>query len=161
MAICCEDVVEFAPLFRDVAGRIIWAVPDVDVGGSLPIRQHPYRLPPSKQQVLKEELFYMLKIGAIERGQSEWILPVVLVPKPDQISRPCIDYRKVNQVTRADAFPIPRLEDCIDRIGRAVVVSELDLLKGYWQVPLMPEQRKSQPLFLRKGWTCVMCCHSG
>lgn len=80
----------------------------------------------------------MLKIGAIERGQSEWSSPVVLVPKPDQTSRPCVDYRRVNQVTRADAFPIPQLEDRIDRIGRAVVVSKFDLLKGYWQVLLTP-----------------------
>ena len=47
-----------------------------------------------------------------------------------------IDYRKVNQVTKTDAFPIPRLDDCIDRIGRAQYVSKLDLLKGNWQVPL-------------------------
>lgn len=62
----------------------------------------------------------------------------MLVPKPDDMSRPCINYRKVNRVTKADAFPILRLEDYIDRIGRAEVVSKLDLLKGYWQMALKP-----------------------
>lgn len=66
----------------------------------------------------------------------------MLVPKSDCSIRFCIDYRKVNQVTRTDAFPIPRLEDCIDRIGRAKFVSKLDLLKGYWQVPLTPRAQQ-------------------
>lgn len=135
-------VAEFSPLFQDVPGRTSQAVHDVDIGNSPPIKQHPYRLAPSKAQTLREELLYMLDIGAIEHGQSDWSSPVVLVPKSDNTSRPCIDYRKVNQVTKADAFPIPRLEDCIDRIGRAEVVSKLDLLKGYWQVPLTPRAKE-------------------
>ena len=98
-----------------------------------------------------EGLSYMLEIGATERGQSEWSSPVVLVPKPDQTVRPCIDYRKVNQVTRADAFPIPQLEDCIDRIGRATVVSKLDLLKGYWQVPLTSRAKEISAFVMAEG----------
>lgn len=50
--------------------------------------------------------------------------------------RPCIDYRKVNNVTKTDAYPILRLEDCTDKIGSAQFVSKFDLLKCYWQVPL-------------------------
>ena len=144
-------VAEFSPLFQDVPGRTSLAVHDVDVGSATPIKQHPYRLAPSKLQILKEEVSYMLKIGAIERGQSAWSSPVVLVPKPDDTSRPCIDYRKVNQVTKADAFPIPRLEDCIDRIGRAQVVSKLDLLKGYWQVPLTPNAKEISAFVTPEG----------
>lgn len=93
----------------------------------------------------------MLEIGAIERGQSEWSSPVLLVPKPDHTLRPCIDYRKVNQVTKADAFPIPRLEDCIDRIGGAEVVSKLDLLKGYWQAPLTPKAKEISAFVTPEG----------
>lgn len=75
----------------------------------------------------------MLQTGAVEPGQSEWSSPVELVPKPDDTSQPGIDYRKVNQVTKADAFPIPRLEDCIDRVNMAEALSKLDLFKGYWE----------------------------
>lgn len=63
-------LVEFSPLFKDVPGQTTLTVHDVDVGGSSPIKQHPYRLPPSKLHVLKEELSYILEIGATERGQS-------------------------------------------------------------------------------------------
>lgn len=71
----------------------------------------------------------------------------MLIPKPDGSTRFCIDFRKVNAVTKTDVFPIPRLEDCIDRIGKAQFVSKLDLLKGYWQVPLS-EQAKEVSAFV-------------
>ncbi len=123
----------------------------MDIGTSPPIKQHPYWLATSKLQSLKEELSYMLETGIIERGQSEWSFPVVLVLKPDHTARPYIDFRKVNQVTKADAFPIPLLEDCIDWIGRAEVVSKLDLLKGYWQVPLTPRAKEISAFVTPKG----------
>ena len=48
----------------------------------------------------------------------------------------CTDYRKVNSVTKTDSFPIPRIEDCIDKIGNAKYLTQFDLLKGFWQLPL-------------------------
>ena len=135
-----EDVVqlvgEHMALFQDTPGLTQLVTHDVDTGNAPPIKQHPYRIHPSKWAKVKEELVYMEEIGAIEQGSSEWSSPLVPVPKPDQTVRPCIDYRKVNCVTRSDAYPIPRLEDCIDKIGHAQFVSKFDLLKGYWQVPL-------------------------
>ncbi|KAL2102623.1 hypothetical protein ACEWY4_001791 [Coilia grayii] len=131
-------VEEFPDLFRDRPGRTNLAIHDVDTGDALPIKQQPYRVGPTKLKKVQEEVDCMLQLGIVQPSYSEWSSPVVLVPKPDGSVRFCIDYRKVNQVTRTDAFPIPRLEDCIDRIGRAQYVSKLDLLKGYWQVPLTP-----------------------
>lgn len=69
------------------------------------------------------------------------------VLKPDNTVHPCIDFRKVNNVTKTDAYPIPRLEDCIDKIGNAHFVSKFDLLKGYWQVPLT-DRAKSVSAFV-------------
>ena len=48
----------------------------------------------------------------------------------------CTDYRKVNSVTKTDAFPIPRIDDCIDKVGNSKYVTRVYLLKGFWQVPL-------------------------
>ena len=48
----------------------------------------------------------------------------------------CTDYRKVNSVTKTDSFPIPRIDDCIDKVGNSKYVTKFDLLKGFWQVPL-------------------------
>lgn len=60
----------------------------------------------------------------------------MLIPKPDGTSRFCTDYRKVNAVTVRDSFPLPRIDDCVDTVDAAAYVTKLDLLKGYWQVPL-------------------------
>ncbi len=60
----------------------------------------------------------------------------MLVTKGDGSARFCTDYRKINALTVPDCFPLPRMEDCVDTLGPARFVSKLDLLKGYWQVPL-------------------------
>ena len=78
----------------------------------------------------------MLENDLIEASSSEWNSPYELVQKPDGTYRLFTDFRQVNKVTKSDLYPIPRVDDCVDRIGNAKFVSKLDLLKGYWQVPL-------------------------
>ncbi|PIK55799.1 hypothetical protein BSL78_07287 [Apostichopus japonicus] len=84
----------------------------------------------------------MLKHDIIEPSDSEWSSPCILVPKPDGSFRFCTDYRKVNTVTRTDSYPIPRVDDCIDRIGNARFVTKFDLLKGYWEIPLTDRAKR-------------------
>ena len=104
-----------------------------DVELSKPVKQHPYRMNPVKQQILREEVQYLLDNDFIEPSQSEWSSPCILVPKPDGTFRMCMDYRKVISVTKTDTFPIPRINDCIDNIGQAKYVTKFDLLKGFWR----------------------------
>ena len=129
-------LLEFEHLFPDVPTRTDRIYHDVDVGNADPVKQHPYRLNPSKQKYLKEEIKYLLENDFIEPSNSSWSSPCILVPKPDGSYRMCTDYRKVNSVTKTDTFPIPRMDDCIDKVGKARYVSKFDLLKGFWQVPL-------------------------
>ena len=70
----------------------------------------------------------------IEPSQSN--SPCILVPKSNGIYRMCTDYRKVNSVTKTDSFPIPRIDECIDKVGNSKYVTNFDLLKGFWQDPL-------------------------
>lgn len=126
----------FSILFSDVPGRTSVCAHDIDVGNAKPIKQHPYRLNPRKREVIKVEVDYLLKHGMAVPSQSPWSSPCLLVPKPDSTFRFCTDYRKVNDVTKPDSFPLPRIEDCVDKVGSAKYVTKLDLLKGYWQVPL-------------------------
>ncbi|MCU7801257.1 MAG: reverse transcriptase, partial [gamma proteobacterium symbiont of Lucinoma myriamae] len=127
---------EYEHLFPDVPSRTDKIFHDVDVGDSTPVKQHPYRMNPFKQEYLKNEVQYLLENDFIEPSKSDWSSPCVLVPKPDKTYRMCTDYRKVNSVTKTDSYPIPRIDDCIDKIGSAKYVTKFDLLKGYWQVPL-------------------------
>ena len=127
---------EFPEIFQDRPGKTTLATHDVDVGDAKPIKQHPYRTSPAKTEIIRQEVKYMLENGLIEESTSNWSSPIVLAPKEGNLWRACIDLRKVNSVTKADSFPIPRIEDCIDRVGHAKFVTKIDLLKGYWQVPL-------------------------
>ena len=79
--------------------------------------------------------------GIIELSSSEWASPIVLVKKKANSLRLCVDYRKLNGLTPADAYPMPRLDDLIDKLGKAKYITTLDLTRGYWQVPVKPEAR--------------------
>ena len=130
-------ILEYEHLFPDIPSRTDKIYHDVDIiDGSKPVKQHPYRMNPVKQQYLREEVQYLLDNDFIEPSQSEWSSPCILVPKPDGTFRMCTDYRKVNSVTKTDTFPIPRIDDCIDNIGHAKYVTKFDLLKGFWQIPM-------------------------
>ncbi len=85
---------------------------------------------------MKKETDYLLEHGLARHSYSSWRSPCLLVNKPDGSFRFCTDFRKVNAVTVPDCYPLPRMEDCVDSIGSARFVNKLDLLKGYWQVPL-------------------------
>ncbi|XP_066983831.1 uncharacterized protein [Macrobrachium rosenbergii] len=134
-------VFDYKELFSDVPGRTSVLEHDVDVGNATPVKQSPYRLNPFKSEVVAKEVEYMLKHGLIEPSKSPWSSPVVLVKKPDGEFRMCFDYRRVNEVTKPDSYPLPRIEDCIDRMGKSKYISKFDLLKGYWQVPLSKQAR--------------------
>ena len=129
-------VFQFVTLFPVTPSRTDKVFHDVNVGSATPIKQHPYRVNPLKLKVIREEVAYMLENDLIEASSSEWSSPCVLVPKPDGTYRFCTDFRQVNKVTKSDSYPIPRVDDCVDRVGDTKFVSKLDLLKGYWQVPL-------------------------
>ena len=135
-------LLEFADLFPDVPKQTTLAVHDVDVGDASPIKQHPYQVNPLKLEVVRQEIEYMLANHIIEPSQSQWSSPCVLISKGDGSYRFCTDFHKVNLITKADSYPIPRVEDCIDKIGGAEYVSKFDLLKGYWQVPLTPRAKE-------------------
>ena len=133
---------EYRDLFQDTPGRTNVLQHDVDVGEAQPVKQCPYRLNPLKREIVKEEVNYMLNHDLIEPSCSPWSSPVVLVKKEGGEHRLCFDYRKVNAATKTDSFPLPRVEDCIDRVGSAKYISKFDLLKGYWQVGLTPRAKR-------------------
>ena len=89
----------------------------------------------------------MLKLGVIEPSRSPWSSPTVLVPKPDGTLHFCNDFRCLNEVSEFDAYPMPQVDELLDHLGRAWFISTLDLIEGYWQVPLS-EEAKPKTAFL-------------
>ena len=146
-----EVITQYREVFPDVPSKTNLIEHDVDVGDSAPIKQHPYRVSPMKKELLDKEVQYMLKNNIIEESQSNWSSPCILVPKHDGRFRFCTDFRKVNDKTKSDSFPIPRIADCIDQIGNAKFVSTFDMLKGYWQVPLTQRAREISAFVTSSG----------
>ena len=101
-----------------------------------PIKQVSYRLNPQKREIMKKEVEYLLQQNLIEPSYSPWASPSLLVPKPDGSFRLCTDYRRLNSITVPDAYPLPRIEELIDEIGKSKFVSTIDLQKGYYQIGL-------------------------
>ena len=110
--------------------------------GTKPIYVPAYRLPHSQRQIVEEHIKDMKAQGVIQDSRSPWNSPLFLVPKKDGSYRPVIDFRKVNEVTEDDRFPLPVLNDLLMSLGLGnTIFSSLDLLSGYWQVPMAPESR--------------------
>ena len=90
----------------------------------------------------------MLEKGYIEPSDSPWASPIVLVTKKDRRTRFCIDYRRLNDVTRKDTYPLPHINETLSGAGW---FSTLDLASGYWQVSVAPEDRPKTAFTTRKG----------
>lgn len=114
----------------------------INTGNHLPIRQHPRRLPFSKRTDVRNMLLEMQEKDVIEPSTSPWSSPIVLVKKKDGSMRFCVDYRKLNEVTKKDSYPLPRIDDTLDALTGHTWFSTLDLKSGYWQVEVHPEDRE-------------------
>ena len=123
-------------LFAASPGKTTFVEHAIRLKDGRPIRQCPYRVPQQLVGKLQQEVEEMLKLGVIEPSNSEWCSPVVIVFKKDGSLRLCIDFRKLSVVSEFDAYPMPRIEDLLEKIGAAKYITTLDLCKGYWQVPL-------------------------
>ena len=139
-----ELVVEFASLFalsNLELGRTSVATHHIDTGDSVPVRQPPRRVPFSLRPKVEKLVEEMLEQGVITPSSSPWASPIVLVAKKDGTTRFCVDYRRLNAVTKLDVHPLPRIDDSLDLLTGAQYFSSLDLAAGYWQVGM---DRKSQ-----------------
>ena len=105
------------------------------------ISQKPYRIPDSLQQSVKQAVDKLLAEGKAEPSKSVWASPIVPVPKPDGSTRLCVDYWKINAVTPQIRCPIKQLDDILGQVGKAKVLSKLDLQSGIHQTLLEEDSR--------------------
>ncbi|XP_066962056.1 uncharacterized protein [Macrobrachium rosenbergii] len=101
-----------------------------------PVRQPFYRVSHCLLPALKAEVEYLLKLDLAAPSKSPWASPCILVKKPNNSYRICTDYRKVNSVPVKDAYPLPRIADIIDSVSNSKYLTQIDLLKGYYQIKL-------------------------
>ena len=109
---------------------------------------HPVDCQLHNKKIVKKEIKSVLEKKVIEPGQSPWDSPVVLVKKKDGSLWFCIDYRKLNSVTKFDAYPLPKIDEILESLGGARWFTTLDLISSCWQVGLTPEAK------IKK---CILC----
>uniref|UniRef100_A0A8C1M144 ribonuclease H n=1 Tax=Cyprinus carpio TaxID=7962 RepID=A0A8C1M144_CYPCA len=132
---------QFLDVFSPLPGRTTVIQHEVRTPPGVIVRQRPYRVPEARRHAIETEVQEMLKLGVIEPSRSPWSSPIVMVPKPDGTLRFCNDFRRLNEVSEFDGYPMPRVDELLDRLGRARFISTLDLTKGYWQVPLSKDAK--------------------
>ena len=123
----------FAKDSKDL-GRTNLAKHLIDTGDHKPFKETAYRVNPFKKEVIEKEIKDMFGKDVIQKSNSPWSSPVTLVLKPNGKWRFCIDYRKLNGITRKDNHPLPRNDVIFDKLGGSKWFSTMDMASGYWQI---------------------------
>ena len=100
------------------------------------------RIPPNQMAEVKTVIDGMISEGAVRRSSSPWSNAMVLVRKKDGKLRPCIDFRKLNERTVKDAYPLPRMDETIDQVAGSEYFTSMDMKSGYWQVEMDEDSKK-------------------
>ena len=108
----------------------------IDTGDAKPVRSHPIRVSSIERRIIAQKVEKFLRQGLVRPSTSPWAASVVLVRKKNQDYCFCADYRRLNAVTKRDTYPLPRADDIFDRLAGAKWFASIDLLSGYYQVPV-------------------------
>lgn len=120
----------------------------IDTGDAQPIRQRYYRMSPEKQRILTEQVDEMLALDVVEYCESAWSSPVLIVNKKNGQPRFCLDSRKLNAITKRDAYNLPYVSEILDSLRDAKYLSSIDLSKAFWQIPIVPEDRDKTAFYV-------------
>ncbi|GBM00287.1 Retrovirus-related Pol polyprotein from transposon 297 [Araneus ventricosus] len=123
----------------------------INTGDHLPIKQYPRRLPLARKDEAEHLVKEMVDNGIIEESSGPWASHIVLVKKKEGSTRFCVDYRKLNEITKKDSYPLPRIDDTLDALNGSQWFTKLDLKSGYWQVEVRPEDREKTAFTTGQG----------
>ncbi|UYV79189.1 hypothetical protein LAZ67_17001439, partial [Cordylochernes scorpioides] len=141
-----QILAKYTDLFSSRLGRTNLAKHQIPTEDAKPIKYKPYRVSAKERTIIKDQIDEMLEEGIIRPSSSPWSFPVILVKKRDGKYRFCVDYRKLNEVTVKDVYPIPRIDDVMDSLQGSKYFSAIDLKSGYWQVEI-EERDKEKTAF--------------
>jgi predicted aspartyl protease len=125
----------------------------IDVGDSRPVRQALRKVPITQRSVIDKHIDEQLRQGIIQPSRSPFAANLVIVKKSDGSTRCCCDYRGLNLVTKRDAYPLPRIDQCLDALGggRNSWFTCLDLRSGFFQVAMSEKDMDKTAFICHRG----------
>ena len=123
----------------------------IPTNNSRPIKQPLRRVPVHMREEVDNHVDEMLSKGIIRPSKSPWSSGIVMVTKKDGTKRFCVDYRRVNDVTVKDAYPLPRIDQSLDQLSGSQWFSCLDLNSGYWQIEVDEADKEKTAFSTRQG----------
>jgi hypothetical protein len=115
------------------------------------VKQHAHRESHMERGIVWEEVKRMLDAGVALPSYSPWASHVVLVEKKDSSTCFCVDYWRLNSITKKDTYPLPRIDEMLDQLQGTRIFSSLDLASGFWQVPLMKNAKEKTAFVCKEG----------
>ena len=138
-----ELVREYGDIFSDVPTPTNLVTYDIKLKSDEPVRHKPYKIPVHLVDKVEEELEKMLKLGWIERSDSEYASPMVIVKKRDSSDiRICVSYKSLNAITQIDPTPQPDIEDILAKLGKSKYYSTFDACKGFYAIKMEESAKK-------------------
>ena len=135
-----KDLIRRYPnVFTDMPGETDVIQHQIKLTDDTPIRYKPYPLLYAIREELRNKVDTMLEMGVARPSTSLYTSPIVMATRKDGSNRVCVDFRKLNKITKVDPEPMTTAEDLFRRLSGKKYLSKIDLTKGYWQIPLAPE----------------------
>jgi transposase InsO family protein len=131
-------------------GHTNLAIMKIETGDADPVSQPPYHASPAGRKIIDDTLAELIAEDVIEESDSPWASPAILVRQKGK-DRFCIDFRKVNEVTKADQYPIPRIDDILSQFSGKAYFSTFDANKGFHQIEIDPKDREKTAFRTHRG----------
>ena len=123
----------------------------IDTGDKIPIKQRAYRVSDAAKEKISKHINELLNQNILEKSNSPWSSPVILVKNKDGSTRMCVDFRKLNNITKKDSYPLPLIDETFDKIGKAKYFSKFDLAKGFYQLALEEKSAEKTAIITHLG----------
>lgn len=137
-----EAIFQKYPSVFDMVGNVKTGKLNIKLKTNDVVYYRPYRLAPIEREKVKEIIQDLLKKGIIKESSSPFASPMILVRKSDGTDRMCIDYRALNKLIERDRYPLPLIEDQIDKLGKAKYFISIDMKNGFYQIPVSEESTR-------------------
>lgn len=135
-------VSKFPNLFSSKPGHTSIVEHHIRLKDEEPVSQPAYRCSPRVKEIIRKELETLKEQDLIYESDSPYVSPMIIVEREGKSPRACVDYRKLNDKTISDGYPMKHLDDCVERLSKARYISTVDGTKGYFQISIAPSSRK-------------------